>query len=58
MRKSGGLTRTEIQGKLGRSKNATQIDLAISLLLLQNLIEVKTLKTGGRGRPTEHYLAK
>ena len=43
-----GLTRTELHERLSRNKSAAQLDLALRMLVEQQLISAETRQTGGR----------
>lgn len=51
-----GLTRTEIRDLFGRNKRAKEVGGALTLLLDQNLAELRMEPTAGR--PTERWFAK
>ena len=43
-----GLTKTDIHNRLSRNQSAAQLDLALTMLVEQQLISAETRQTGGR----------
>jgi DNA-binding transcriptional ArsR family regulator len=52
----GGLTRTELSGRFGRNKSASEINRALRLLTQQGLVRFEK-EDARMGRPAEHWFA-